>query len=255
MDADIETMARSCSECQVVANEPRQAPLHPWEFPTGPWQRLHVDFAGPFLNRMWLIAVDAYSKWPVVKPMGQTTATATIEALRLTFAAHGLPMQIVSDNGPQFTSGEYGDFCKGNGIQRILVSPYHPRSNGEAERFVQTFKKGMVKCTNQQGWKKSLAQFLLRYRATPHPTTGVSPSELLCGRVLRTRLDLLRPDVRRTAVKSQENAKRQAGDQPLRLFKVGDTVWARTTVGLRSGSLRLWRKSSVPLHTRSGLLT
>ena len=65
---------------------------------------------------------------------------STCNALHSIFARYGLPTQVVSDNGPPFSSSEYEEFLHQNGIQRILVSPYHPSSNGLAERFVQTFK-------------------------------------------------------------------------------------------------------------------
>ena len=88
--------------------------------------------------------VDAHSKWPeVIGPMKTTTADSTINAMRNIFARYGLPTQVVSDNGPPFQSAEYEEFLRQNGIQRILVSPYHPSSNRLAERFVQTFKYPM----------------------------------------------------------------------------------------------------------------
>ena len=75
--------------------------------------------------------------------MNSTTSTQTITELRRLFAAHGLPTQLVSDNGPQFTSVEFATFCKKNGVKHIRCSPYHPASNGLAERLVQTFKRAM----------------------------------------------------------------------------------------------------------------
>ena len=89
--------------------------------------------------------VDAHSKWPeVIDPMKTTTAESTANALRSIFARYGLPTQVVSDNGPPFSSAEYGEFLQQNGVQRVLVSPYHPYSNGLAERFVQTFKHALI---------------------------------------------------------------------------------------------------------------
>ena len=56
-------------------------------------------------------------------------------------ARYGIPEQLISDNGTQFTSHEFAEFAKQNGIKHILVAPYHPRSNGQPERFIQTFKQ------------------------------------------------------------------------------------------------------------------
>ena len=87
--------------------------------------------------------VDAHSKWPEVFEMSQSTTVKTISVLRHLFAAYGLREQIVSDNGPQFTSDEFKDFTTANGIKHIHCAPYHPASNGAAERFVRTFKEAM----------------------------------------------------------------------------------------------------------------
>ena len=66
--------ANSCISCQAVKEAPPIAPLHPWIWPTKPWERIHVDFAGSFLNKMFLIVVDAHSKWPEVIQMTFTSA-------------------------------------------------------------------------------------------------------------------------------------------------------------------------------------
>ena len=140
LDRDIEDLAKSCSMCQALQTTPPAAPLHPWVWPDTPWKRVHVDFVGPFQGKMFFIIVDAHSKWPEVITMSSTTSQHTIEALRSVFSRFGLPDQLVSDNGPQFTSEEFAQFLRRNGIRHILSAPYHPSSNGLAERFVQTFK-------------------------------------------------------------------------------------------------------------------
>ncbi len=68
MDKAIETQAKSCAACQAGQNSPSVAPLHPWAWPESPWKRIHIDFAGPFLGKMFLIIVDAHSKWPSLWP-------------------------------------------------------------------------------------------------------------------------------------------------------------------------------------------
>ena len=104
LDKDLEAMARSCCACLAVKQAPANAPLHPWAWPSQPWQRLHIDFAGPFLDKSFFIVVDAHSKWPEVVEMCQTTTAKTIETLRHLFAVHGISEQIVSDNGPHTSS-------------------------------------------------------------------------------------------------------------------------------------------------------
>ena len=134
MDREIEETVKHCAECQQAQPSPPAAPLHPWQWPTRPWARIHIDFAGPLDDRMYLIIVDAHSKWIEAFPMTSTTATKTIQILRTTFARYGIPDSIVSDNGPQFISSEFQQFCKMNGIRHILVAAYHPKSSGLAEK-------------------------------------------------------------------------------------------------------------------------
>ena len=90
--------------------------------------------------------------------------------MRNIFPRYGLPTQVVSDNGPPFQSAEYEEFLRQIGIQRIFVSPYHPSSNGLAERFVQTFKYAMESSVNDpaSSIQRRIQNFLLSYRSTPH---------------------------------------------------------------------------------------
>ena len=74
LDKHLEDMVKSCTSCQSVKEAPPVAPLHPWIWPAKPWERIHVDFAGPYQNKMFLILVDAHSKWPEVIQMASTSA-------------------------------------------------------------------------------------------------------------------------------------------------------------------------------------
>lgn len=129
MGKAIEEVAKLCTGCQLPQNNPKTAPLRAWEWPTRSWQRIHVHFAGPFLGTMFLIVVDAHSKWLKVIPMTTTSTTRTIEELRKLFATHGLPQQVVNDNGPQFTVNEFCSFFRSNGIKHTRSAPYHPVTN------------------------------------------------------------------------------------------------------------------------------
>ena len=245
LDKDIADNVHGCVPCQSVRNKPAQAPLQPWQWPKRPWQRIHVDFAGPFMNKMFFLVVDSQSKWLEVEIMPSTTSNATIEKLRDMFARYGLPEQLVSDNGPQFISNEFSQFMKLNGIKHSLVAPYHPRSNGQAERFVQTFKQ-YFKAEGTQNIKQNLARFLFSYRTTPNSTTGQTPAEIFLNRRPKTRLDLLRPDLGRR-VESKQNNQKVAHDahSKNREFQVdekvlvqnfrGEPKWLEATVVERTG--------------------
>ena len=191
LDKDIESLGKSCGSCQAIKSNPTAAPLHPWVWPDTPWTRIHVDYAGPFLGKMFFLVVDAHSKWPEVLIMKSTTSQSTIEALRSLFGRYGLPEQLVSDNGRQFTSSEFMQFMRANEIKHIRSPAYHPASNGQVERFVQTMKRSL-KSSERDGRSLShrLSEFLLSYHITPHTTTNCSPSELFLKRPLRTKFDL-----------------------------------------------------------------
>ena len=229
LDEDIQKLVKSCQSCQAVKSAPSSAPLHPWAWPEYPWQRVHIDLAGPFKSRMFLLLVDAHSKWPEIHEMSSTTADHTIAVLRGVFAAFGLPEQVVSNNGPQFTSQEFATFLRSNGVMHIRTAPYHPSSNGAVERLVQTFKQAM-KAGERNGLalQHQLQSFLMTYRSTPLATTGLSPAFLFLGRPIRTRFDLLRPNVGERVVAAQAKQKSQHDEKrSLREFAVGARVMVR----------------------------
>jgi len=214
LDTHLEDMVKSCTSCQSVKGAPPVAPLHPWIWPTKQWERIHVDFAGPFQNKMFLIILDAHSKWPEVIQMTSTSAEQTVMALQQLFTNYGLPQQIVSDNGPQFTAVDFQQFLKKNGVKHIRITPYHPSSNGLAVRFVRTFKQAM-KAGEAEGLPlmHRLQNFLLGYRATPHATTNRSPSSLFLYRQVQTRLDLIRTSCDKNILQQQTTQQLQHDKQ------------------------------------------
>ena len=227
LDKNIEQTVKECPECQQHQNTPPLAPLHPWEWPHQPWSRLHIDHAGPFLGKQFLIVVDAHSKWMEVVTVPSTSSYHTVQTLRNVFAAHGLPETIVSDNGTSFTSTEFSEFLQRNGIRHIKTAPYHPATNGLAERAVQTFKHALRKATGTD-LEAQLARFLFAYRNTPHTTTGRSPAELLLGRRPRSLLTLMQPQIANNVRRKQERQKRTYDTNVQeRYFAKNDTVFVR----------------------------
>ena len=185
IDKDIDMIVKTCYDCQQTRHSPPVAPLHPWEWPQRPWARIHIDYAGPVEGKMLLVIVDAHSKWLDVAVVTSATSSVTIEKLRGMFTTHGIPEIVVSDNGTVFTSDEFETFMISNGIRHIKSAPYHPSTNGLADRAIQTLK-GNLKKSKTGPLETRISRFLFKYRTTPHTTTGISPAELLMGRQLRS---------------------------------------------------------------------
>ena len=221
IDAAIVNLSQRCTTCGEHQDMPAKAPVHPWIIPDKPWIRIHVDHAINFLGTNWLIVVDSYSKYPTIHQTTSTSTRATTELLEQDFAHFGYPLAVVTDNATTFTSGEFQEWCRSRGIAHLTGAPYHPATNGAAERMVGAFKKAMKK--SKLAPRLALQEFLMMYRRTPTPT-GYSPSELLNGRQIRTLIDALVPSPSQFAQQRQQKTKvcTTAGAH----FDVGDTCYA-----------------------------
>lgn len=202
MNNDIETLVQNCEKCLANRNMPPKT-TYEWVTPAKPWSRLNIDFAGPYQNKTFLIIVDAYSKWPEVFVVNNMTSATVIRHLRMIFATHGLCETLVSDNGTAFISSEMKDFLEANKIKHIRSAPFHPSTNGLAERMVQTVKDKLRKMDNMS-WDIKIPNMLLGLRATPCASTNKSPAELLFNRRLRTVLDSINPHERQRKTREEQ---------------------------------------------------
>ncbi|KXJ81060.1 hypothetical protein RP20_CCG021245 [Aedes albopictus] len=224
LDEDIVGYVKACHQCASVAKSPPHAQPVPWPKPSGPWQRVHIDYAGPVDGDYFLVVVDSLTKWPEIVRTHSISTKATIAILRGIFARLVMPITLVSDNGTQFTSSDFASFCAMNGVKHLTTAPYHPQSNGQAERFVDTFKRSVKKIKEGRGTlDEALDIFLLTYRSTPNRSVpeGKSPSEALFGRKIRTSLELLRPPPALSTVEDTRS------DGLQRSFNRNDTVYAK----------------------------
>lgn len=235
IDGDIEGMSRSCVTCAADSPAPPRAPLSPWPHITEPWSRLHVDFLGPYEGRTFFVMIDSTTKWLEVQQMQRTTAGAVIRVMREIFARFGLPKEVVSDNGPPFTSKEYHEFMKRNGVKVTFAPAYHPSSNGAAEGAVKLCKRAVKKAFREGAdVDAALQSYLMAYRNVEQGTTGVSPAMFLQKRNLRSRLDLLKGErlVEDRVIDKQKKQTAAAGGTR-RDFEEGDSVWVRNYAGGR----------------------
>ena len=187
---DIEIMIKSCIPC-ISMTPTKKEPMRFIDFPmAGPWQQVHVDICGPYQTGEYVLGIiDVSTRWPDLHVINNTSSETIVRKLKNTFSTHGYPEIMITDNASNFVSSVCESFCKENAIQHKKITPYHPQSNSEIERFYRTLGK-FVKTTHSEGrcWKNELDDFLLMYRNTPHSTTSVSPAKLLMNRNLRDKL-------------------------------------------------------------------
>ena len=179
--AEIRGLVQRCHHCQTNAAKQRKEPLNPSHLPDRPWQRVAADLCF-FKSKHYIIIVDYYSRYLEIANTSEST-DSVINSIKNVFARHGVPEELVTDNGPQFSSQTFRNFACSWGFHHTTTSPHHPSANGEAERSVQTAKKIL----NQND--PFLA--LLSYRSTPTKATGFTPSQLLMSRQLRSTVPCL----------------------------------------------------------------
>lgn len=235
INEEIEQFVAKCDLCQSTRNFSKLCQPGTWNKCERNFERVHVDF---FMKDSitYLLIVDSKSKWLDVHIMHGTSASQVIEKLCKTFAVTGIPVELVSDNGPPFSSQEFNNFLKANGCIPLKSPPYHPESNGMAERTVQTIKQALSRLQEQSSRlsKELLLQnFLFIYRNSPN-STGMSPNEMLFKYKPRTRFELIKP--------SNVYSKKIIGKNktsPM-FFKKGEKVWCKN---LKEG--KGWTKAEV----------
>ena len=155
--------------------------------PPEPRQLIAADIFGPLPSGVKVLVLECLrSKWPEVKVFlrGQSTnANGVISAMEKMFMIHGIPDKVRTDNGPPFNSKEFKSFFNRIGFQTQKVTPLWPSgplANSQAEPFMKCLGK-IVRTAHieNRDWQKALDRFLLAYRATPHPSTGVAPAHLM----------------------------------------------------------------------------
>ena len=229
LSRDLKELINRCETCRLARPAQKSEPLQPTPLPQRPWQKLGADLC-QHRGKNFLIVVDYYSRWLEILLLKSTTASVVIKKLRYLFSTHGMPDVIVSDNGPQFRCKEFRDFAQECDFYHQTSSPGFPQANGEAESAVKIAKKILQ--------QESPDTALLNYRATPHTSTGVSPSVALMGRQLKTKLPTLPQNLAPQAVKDAEirkfdqavkvkataNFNKQHGAVPLGHLKPGDDI-------------------------------
>lgn len=136
IDKAAERHCRACHGCQITSRPDAPEPLRPTPLPDGLWQDLAVDLLGPLPSKhSILVVVDYHSRYYDYDVLTSTTTTEkVIDSLESIFSRHGLPVTLKSDNGPQFKSDEFRDYCAENAIVHLRTTPKWAQAIGEVER-------------------------------------------------------------------------------------------------------------------------
>ncbi|XP_044757738.1 uncharacterized protein K02A2.6-like [Coccinella septempunctata] len=190
MDREVEKFVKNCRGCLLVTIPDKPPPMKRHKFPEGPWQCVAIDLMGPLPNQdQFLVIIDYYSRYQEIKFLRTTTSAVIINHLSEIFCRLGIPRSIRADNGPQFASQEFKNYCSHNNIELIHTPPYWPQANGEVENMNRAILKRLQKAQpNKQNFKTELQKFTMMYNVTPHGTTGKSPSELMFNRTVRDKI-------------------------------------------------------------------
>ena len=186
--------------------------------------------------------MDKFSRWVEVDVLKDTTTARILQSMEKTFACHGFPLSVTSDNARNLTSHEFEEYCRIRGIHHHTVTPLWPQANGGVERQNRTLLKAIrAAVAEKRDWRSALVTFLMAYRSTPHPATAVSPAELMFGRTIRTKMpevgrsqprpttDRVRDNDRQYKAMAKRNADRRRRAESAEL-SVGDLVLVKVPV-------------------------
>ncbi|XP_011674436.2 uncharacterized protein K02A2.6-like [Strongylocentrotus purpuratus] len=189
MNQEISEYIQTCETCQEHSISQAALPLMSHEIPDRPWEKIGMDLFH-YDGDTYLITVCYHSNFWEIDKLYKSTATSVINKLKVHFGRYGIPDIIISDNGPPFSSREFGTFIKEWGITYNPISPYNSKSNGKVESAVKSAKKMMKKC-KQTGDSRNLA--LLNIRNTPTQGMDSSPAQRFLGRRTKTLTPTMRP--------------------------------------------------------------
>lgn len=237
MNSQIEDMVTKCSVCQANRNLQPKEPLMPSEVPNGPWKVIAADLLN-CAGSMFLVIVDYFSEFIEVEELKDNTYSSTvIEKLAKIFAVHGIPVKLITDNGPQFSSHKFREFAENWNFTHITTSPYHHQANGMVERANQTVRHMLEKA---DGKRIDFYLALLNFRNTPKTAESGSPAQRIFGRRTATKLPtsdkLLKPQlidsavVKETVQQNRDKAKMyyDRGSNTLEPLNQDDSIRVRT---------------------------
>lgn len=181
IEVDVETFVHQYHPCVTATKSLRKTALESWPVPMKPWDRIHIDYIS-IITTTWSWSTRIPSGRKSSEPAAQLVQRSWKFCKKLSQGMYGNPHTLVSGNGTQFANDDFKQFCEENGIQHLTTAPYHPQSSGQAERFVDTLKRGLKKLV--EGEKtvtfKHLQTFLSACRSTPNRSAPDGDLHIYC---------------------------------------------------------------------------
>ena len=197
MTRDIANVRARCDDCNRNAPSQASLPSTPAKPPSVPFEAVVADYFD-LAGHRYLVIADRLSGWVEIfaTPSGtkQSGAQGLVDRLRNFMAIFGVPEELSSDGGPEFTASVTKDFLRRWGVSHRVSSAYNPQSNGRAEVAVKSAKRLLRSNTSSTGDldRDRFLRAILQLRNTPDPDCGKSPAEIVFGRPLRDTLSFAR---------------------------------------------------------------
>ena len=262
ISTDITRIREECAHCHRVAkSNPMQPPSEPSQ-PDYPFQMLCSDYF-THNNHDYVVIVDRYANWPMVF-RSESATEGLIKRLRETFVTFGVPEELTSDGGPQYTSGKTQEFLRSWGVRHRITSVANPHANCRAEIAVKTVKRMLMDNTSPTGSLDvdKFQRAMLIYRNSIDPETKASPAMILFGRPIRDHIPI--PMGRycphntwqeTSAYREKALAKRHSRDhekwsehtKTLPPLRVGDHVYLQNLVGNHPNR---WERTGIIVEVR-----
>ena len=194
MQAETARYIRSCEKCQLSRLPPLIPAVATSTLPESPWEVVSIDLMGPYpkgsnQNIFMLVAVDNFSKYVEMYPLRKATSSIVIKHLWSLCCRWGIPKTFISDNGRQFISHEFKNWCESLGIKNFFISAYHPQAN-MTERYIATIKRMIVATSVKiKNWDQNIEELCFALRTCVNDSTGKTPVYINTGREFRTPFD------------------------------------------------------------------
>jgi len=263
MTKDVKQYVLACAACAGHKGTPKHMSPLEGQLADRPMSLVGVDTFGPLpltkrRNRYVVAMQDLFTRWIVLVPLPEVNSATVAHALhRHLIAEHGMPRQILSDNGPPYGATLLTELLSRLGIERRFAPEYHPEANGVVERLMDTIRPMIAQFTSeaQNDWDLQIPSLSLAYNTSVHQTTRFTPFFLVHGREAFLPLHLWDRDSGMSEMESLEGFAKRIGVELSNAFAIVNSSSSKTDAldraNKKRGCLRFEQGDKVWLNVRT----